>query len=121
MKKKLDNIFNKSKKILIDDTSKIVIMSDCHRGAGDNFDNFLKNKSIFEAALSHYYRDGFTYIELGDGDDMWEVKDYNEIIASHLVIFKLLKKFYDKNRLIMIYGNHDIEKKSKTVFRKIFL
>ena len=42
MNKKLDKIFEKSKKLVIDDNSKIVIMSDCHRGD----DNFIKNQNI---------------------------------------------------------------------------
>ncbi len=33
----------------------MIIMSDCHRGSGDNYDNFLKNQNIFESALLHYY------------------------------------------------------------------
>ena len=42
MSKKLNNLFQNSPKISINDASKIVIMSDCHRGSGDSFDNFLK-------------------------------------------------------------------------------
>lgn len=120
MNKKLNKIFKRSKKISIDDKTKIVIMSDCHRGAGDNFDNFVKNQSIYESALRYYYRNGFTYIELGDGDDMWEVKDYKEIIEAHLESFKQLKRFHDADRLIMIYGNHDISKKSTAILKKYF-
>ena len=115
MIKKLDKIFKSSKKITIDDNTKLVIMSDCHRGNGNNHDNFNKNKIIFEAALKHYYKNDFTYIELGDGDEMWEVKNYKDIIDEHLKIFELLKKFHDSNRFIMIYGNHDICKKSSNI------
>lgn len=120
MNKKLDKIFKKSKKLSIDDNSKLVIMSDCHRGDGDNYDNFVKNQNIFKSALRHYYNRGFTYIELGDGDEMWEVKDYENIIEVHLDAFKQLKKFNDSDRLIMIYGNHDIVKKSPTILKKYF-
>lgn len=120
MSKKIDKIFNKSKSLIIDDNTKLVIMSDCHRGAGDNYDNFVKNQNIFKAALQHYYDKEFTYIELGDGDDMWEVKDYENIIEVHLASFKQLKKFNDSGRLIMIYGNHDIVKKSPAILKKYF-
>lgn len=120
MNKKLDKIFKNSKKILIDNNTKIVIMSDCHRGSGDNFDNFIKNQNIYENALIYYYNNGFTYIELGDGDEMWEVKNYKDIIDVHLDSFKQLKKFHDSNRLIMIYGNHDIVKKSPEILEKYF-
>lgn len=120
MSKRLDNIFMRAKKITIDDNTKLVIMSDCHRGAGNNYDNFIKNQNIYEAALTHYYNNGFTYIELGDGDDMWEVKNYKEIVDEHLDTFKLLSKFNNSNRLIMVYGNHDMCKKSKKVLKKYF-
>ena len=117
---KINKLFKKAKRINIDDNSKIVIMSDCHRGAGDNFDNFIQNQNIFNAALKYYYNNNFTYIELGDGDEMWEVKQYNHIIEEHIGIFKLLKKFNDQNRFIMIYGNHDIVKRNKKIMEKYF-
>lgn len=120
MSKKLNKLLEKTKRLTIDDNTKIFIMSDCHRGAGDNFDNFVKNQNIYEAALIYYYKKNFSYIELGDGDDMWEVKDYNDIVDIHLDSFKQIKRFYDTNKLIMIYGNHDIVKKSPTVLKKYF-
>lgn len=118
--KKLDKLFNRSKRIEIDDSSKFVIMSDCHRGSGDNYDNFVKNQNIFNTALRHYYTNNFTYIELGDGDDMWEVSNYKEIVDEHLDSFKEMKKFNDSNRLIMIYGNHDMAKKDENILNKTF-
>ena len=117
---KLDKIFNSSKRIKIDNLSKIVIMSDCHRGKGDKYDNFSKNKEIFLYALMYYYNLGYTYIELGDGDEMWEVNDYNDIIKNNLNIFMKLKEFYDDDRFIMIYGNHDIYKKDDKMVGKYF-
>ena len=120
MTKILDKLYNNSKRIVMSDKSKYVIMSDCHRGDGDNYDDFYKNQNIFKAALNYYYKNDFTYIELGDGDELWEVKDYNEIITAHLDVFKLLKKYLDDGRLIMIFGNHDIVKKDTTVLEKYF-
>ena len=118
--KKLDRLFKKAKRIEIDDDSKFIIMSDCHRGSGDNYDNFTKNQNIFNSALRHYNKKGFTYVELGDGDDMWEVSNYKEIVDNHLESFKELKMFNDRGKLIMLYGNHDMAKKSKNVLNKTF-
>ena len=120
MKKNLTKIYKNAKKIKIDNNSKIVIMSDCHRGSGNNFDNFMKNKNIFISALNYYFDNDFTYIELGDGDEMWEVKNYQEIIQENIDAFKLLKKFHDSNRLFMVYGNHDKGKKSSKILKKYF-
>ena len=117
---KLDKLLKKSNHIPITNDSKIVIMSDCHRGIGDANDNFKKNKNIYREALNYYYKNGYTYIELGDGDEMWEIKDYKKIIQENIKIFKELKKFHDKKRLIMLYGNHDIYKKNKYILEKYF-
>lgn len=117
---KLNKLYLKSKRILIDDKSKIVIMSDCHRGTGDSFDNFIHNQNIFNAALIHYYNNGFSYIELGDGDEMWETNNYKDIVREHIDTFRLLKKFHDDNRFYMIYGNHDILKKYKKTLQDNF-
>lgn len=120
MKKKLKKLYNRSLKMTINDNDKIVIMSDQHRGAGDNYDNFLKNCNIYNAALLYYLKNDFTYIELGDGDDMWEVENCKDIVEEHVDSFKLLKEFHEKNKLIMLYGNHDISKKYPQVLKECF-
>lgn len=120
MSNKLNKLLNKSNRLKINNKSKLVIMSDCHRGIGNNYDNFSKNRNIYEAALNHYYDKGFTYVELGDGDDMWEVKNTQDIIEEQISAFYILKKFHDNNRLIMIYGNHDKYKKKKSILEKNF-
>lgn len=63
--KRLSEVFESAEEIPFDDFSKIIIMSDCHRGDGSWADNFSKNKNIYYAALTYYYRNNFTYIELG--------------------------------------------------------
>lgn len=115
----LESIYLKSKVISIDKSSKIVIMSDCHRGDGNLEDNFSKNEVLFNGALKQYFKNGFTYIELGDGDELWEVDDIEKIISSHKSTYKLLDNFYKDDRLVMIFGNHDFEKsKSKKLYKK---
>lgn len=120
MTKKINQLFKKSKRISINNQSKIVIMSDCHRGIGDINDNFKRNKNIYGDALNYYYKNNFTYIELGDGDEMWEIEDYNRIIQENIKVFKVIKKFHDNNRLIMLYGNHDIIKRYQEILEKYF-
>lgn len=118
--KKLNSIFKKSNKLFINDNTKIVIMSDVHRGKKDKYDNFSKNENIFLYALDYYYKKGFIYIESGDGDDLWEVKKCTDIVKSNISSFKVLKKFYNAGRLIMLYGNHDIVKSSSKFFDTCF-
>lgn len=95
-------------------------MSDLHRGKKDKHDNFSKNENIFLYALDYYYKKGFVYIELGDGDDLWEVKKCTDIVKGNIDSFKELKKFYSAGRLYMLYGNHDIVKSSPKVFKNCF-
>jgi len=92
-------------------------MSDCHRGIGNWGDNFSGNENIYFAALYYYYENGYTYIELGDGDELWENRRIEDIIAAHNDAFWLLSLFYKKRRLYMIYGNHDIVKKKSRFIR----
>ncbi len=98
--------------------SKFVLMSDCHRGVGSSSDNFLKNQHLYFAALKHYYQQGFTYIELGDGDELWENRSMKNIIDVHNNIFWLFSLFHKENRLYLIYGNHDMIKKKKHYTQK---
>lgn len=90
--------------------SKYVLFSDCHRGVGNTNDNLLKNQALCTAALGHYCKTGFTCVELGDGDELWENRALEPIIDAHSSIFRLLKDFYVQNRLYLLYGNHDIVK-----------
>lgn len=93
--------------------TKYVLISDCHRGSGTSYDNFLKNQHLYFAALKYYYRSGFTYIELGDGDELWENRKMESIIEIHSNIFWLFSLFHQENRLYLLYGNHDMIKKKK--------
>lgn len=95
-------------------SSRYVLFSDCHRGCGTHNDNFLKNQNLYFAALQHYYHCGYTYIELGDGDELWENRSFDTIKSIHNNSFWLLSRFYQKGRLILLYGNHDIVKRRKT-------
>jgi UDP-2,3-diacylglucosamine pyrophosphatase LpxH len=102
-----------AKRIPFTDQHKFVLMSDCHRGDGGWADNFANNQHIYFAALKHYYNNGFSYIELGDGDELWENRHFLEIARAHSHVFWLLGKYFAEDRLHFLYGNHDMVKKNK--------
>lgn len=108
----LSKIYESAMEIPYDGSSKFVLMSDCHRGDGGWSDNFSNNQNLFFAALSFYYKNDFTYIELGDGDELWENRKFEQVITMHSDAFWLMSKFYKKDRFHMLYGNHDMVKKS---------
>ena len=109
--KRISKVFELAEEIPFDDSSRIILMSDVHRGDGSWADDFSKNQNLFFAALTHYYHENYTYIELGDGDELWKNKELSDIIYVHSHAFWLLSKFFDEGRLHLIYGNHDMEKK----------
>lgn len=109
---RISKVFESAEEILFDNCSKIVLMSDCHRGDGNWGDNFSKNQNPYFAALTHYYNKNYTYIEIGDGDELWENKRIYDILSAHSDVFFLLSKFFKEGRLHFIFGNHDIVKKN---------
>lgn len=108
-KAKLNHALKTAKRIPIDENTKIIMFSDVHRGDNSLSDEFAHNQTLYHYALEYYYKRDFTYIELGDGDEMWEHKHFRHIRYAHSDIFLLLKKFYDDHRLEYIYGNHNME------------
>lgn len=118
--KRLTELFKLSseKPIAFDDSSKFIIFSDCHRGNNDWADDFADNQNIFFHALNYYYNNDFTYIELGDGDELFENRNFRNIRKSYSHIFWLMSEFYKNNRFYLIYGNHDMERHNPKKVKK---
>lgn len=116
--RKLNKVYEHAPVIPINNQSKIVMMSDCHRGIGNWGDNFMPNQNLFFSALNYYNKRCFTYIELGDGEELWENRKLDDIIRNHSDIYWLMSRFYQDNRLYMLYGNHDMYKRSEKYVRE---
>lgn len=115
---RLTEVYGKAKRICYTAEDRFVIMSDCHRGVGTTGDNFLKNRHIFLTALCYYNKRRFTYLELGDGEELWENKEPEAILATHREVYEVLEAFHKDGRLYMLYGNHDMQKKDAGYFNK---
>ena len=111
--RRLTEAYKKARVEYFDEDSKYVFFSDVHRGDGSMSDEFTRNRNIYLHALKHYYENNFTYIEAGDGDEMLEYSDFKYTKNAHREVFDIIKKFFDKKRLIRLYGNHDIFLKNK--------
>ncbi|GAA3774394.1 hypothetical protein GCM10022271_03130 [Corallibacter vietnamensis] len=107
-KKRLDKAYKEAKVIDFDNASKFIFFSDCHRGDNSFADDFANNRNIYFHALKHYYAEGFSYCELGDGDELWENLSFTPILEAHKNVYNLMKLFYQQDRLHMIWGNHDM-------------
>lgn len=102
---------NEEKGVTLDidiNTSKFIIFSDQHKGAGDLADDFHPAEANYQQALNYYYENGYSFINLGDCEELWECKpqvavDYNKS--------SLLKeaRFQNDSRYYRIFGNHDLE------------
>jgi UDP-2,3-diacylglucosamine pyrophosphatase LpxH len=104
---RLSEVFASSGEIPFDDSSKLIFFSDCHRGDNSWTDDFAPNQNIFFHALSFYYDQGFTYIEIGDGDELWENRSFETIREAHSHIFWKMSQFYEAGRLHLLWGNHN--------------
>lgn len=108
--------------------NKYILFSDCHRGDNSWKDDYAPNRHLHTHALSYYLQRGFSYIELGDGDELFEVSDFAAVAYAHRDVFYLMREFYcdppppdappnaqytvkDQPRLHMLYGNHDIQRR----------
>ena len=125
--KRLTRAYEKAQRISFNNESKFIIFSDCHRGDNSFADDFANNRNIYFHALKTYYDQGFTYCELGDGDELWENIDFKSIFEAHKNVYDLMQLFYAEGRLYRLLGNHDmvykndryVEKHLYTYFDKI--
>lgn len=117
---RMSEAFKNALRLPLNQNSKYVIFSDCHRGIGSENDNFLKNEFIYLAALRYYFPKEFTYLELGDGDELWENRSLECIKNMHPDTFRIISRYYHNNRFYAVYGNHDIVKKNPAFSQKYF-
>ncbi len=105
---RLNAAFQTAPIVAFDDTTRLIFFSDCHRGDNSRLDAFSPNEALFLYALRHYYQEGFTYIEVGDGDELWKNRNFQAIRAAHGPVFDWLHRFDAQQRLHLLFGNHDI-------------
>jgi len=104
----LNNAFQTAKPVTINCDTKLILFSDLHKGDNSYADDFAHNMEIYKKAIQQYYEEGYTYIELGDGIELWENYSFEPIYKAHKSVFDLLESFHENNRLHMLWGNHDM-------------
>jgi UDP-2,3-diacylglucosamine pyrophosphatase LpxH len=108
-RRRLDQTLSAARRVPFDDDTRLVFFSDCHRGDKGPSDAFAVNEALFCHALSHYDREAFTYVEVGDGDELWRNRSFADVRRAHRRTYDLLHRFHRAGRLHMILGNHDIQ------------
>ena len=104
---RLTEAYEKARVVPFSDESRFVFICDCHRGIGSLADEFTRNENSYVHALDFYYSNGFTYVEVGDGDELWEHSHFKHIKDAHYDSFDALKRFHLDGRFILIWGNHN--------------
>jgi len=118
--KQLTNVFINADRVKFSNHDRLVFFSDVHRGNNSWADEFARNETIYLCALQHYYDNDFTYVEVGDGDELLKFKYIEPIRIAHEEVFRLLQKLHRKQRLYYIFGNHDNEYRNpELVHRKL--
>ncbi|MEA3395849.1 MAG: metallophosphoesterase family protein [Chloroflexota bacterium] len=105
---RLTEVFNSAPEITFDDESKFIFFSDCHRGDNSWADDFAPNQTLMFYALDYYLKAGFTYVEVGDGEELWETVHFEDIQRAHSHIYWKISQFHQDGRFYKIFGNHDI-------------
>jgi hypothetical protein len=87
---------------------RFIILTDQHKGARDFADDFRNTEANYMTTLQHYYDEGFTYINLGDCEELWEATPSQVIEKNRLTLLQEAQ-FQATGRYHRIYGNHDLE------------
>jgi predicted phosphodiesterase len=88
-------------------SSKIVILSDQHKGARNHRDDFAMSEKNYLTALDYYNREQYLYCNLGDSEELWKNK-LETVIKHNTATFEAEKLFLQRNAFIKVFGNHDL-------------
>ena len=90
------------------DSGRFIILSDQHKGAKDLADDFRNTETNFMNTLRYYYDQGFTFINLGDCEELWESTPAQVIDKNRQTLLEEAR-FHAAGRYHRMYGNHDLE------------
>ncbi|MDC7241874.1 MAG: metallophosphoesterase family protein [Spirochaetales bacterium] len=103
----LEKTYRQARRIKIDSSSKIVILSDFHLGGGRSRDEFKKNADLVLTMLRQWYLPGgYTLILNGDIEELHRVK-LPSISRAWEELYELFLEFKKGPGLYKIRGNHD--------------
>jgi UDP-2,3-diacylglucosamine pyrophosphatase LpxH len=99
------------------DRGRIVILSDQHRGARNGADDFVPAETAYNAALDHYYAQGYLLTVLGDAEELWEERP-EVVLKAHEKSLRNEVRFHQDGRYLRVHGNHDDAWLSERVTQK---
>jgi UDP-2,3-diacylglucosamine pyrophosphatase LpxH len=100
--------FEASPVLPLDDSSRLVFISDLHMGDGGGRDDLARNRELIQAALSRWYLErGYTLILGGDVEDLQKFR-LSAIRKAWPELYATFDAFAAKGALYKLVGNHDL-------------
>jgi UDP-2,3-diacylglucosamine pyrophosphatase LpxH len=97
-----------SPRLIIDERSRYVFMSDLHMGDGGESDDLRPNRELATTVLSRWYQDrGYTLILGGDIEDLQKFK-LASIRKAWAGMYAIFDAFFARGALWKLVGNHDL-------------
>ena len=100
-------------------TDKFIVFSDHHKGNKDHGDDFAGNEPNYLAALDYYLLKGFSYINLGDSEELWKYTP-EQVISKNITALRQEAGFQQQQKYYKMFGNHDLIWKNKMDVDKWF-
>lgn len=91
--------------------AKFIIFSDQHNGNKSWADDFQLSEQNYCAALEHYHKEDFHFINLGDSEELWKFKTAELLVPNEKSL--ALESAFHPQRYTKTFGNHDIIWKDK--------
>lgn len=91
----------------VNNGSRIIILSDHHKGKRNGADDFASNEPAYLAALQFYNEQQYSYVNLGDSEELWENNIFS-ILKYNKETFAAEKRFIEREAFAKVYGNHDV-------------
>jgi predicted phosphodiesterase len=86
---------------------KYIVFSDQHKGNGNSGDDFRHSEANYIAALHHYRKLGYIFINLGDSEELWKYQA-EDLLPQCKDSFAAEAAFQAGNNYIKVFGNHDV-------------
>jgi UDP-2,3-diacylglucosamine pyrophosphatase LpxH len=104
----LDKVLDRARKnttIFLKKPYRYVLFSDQHKGSRERADDFKPCEITYLAALDEYNKEGYTLVEMGDVEELWE-NSIPPVMQANSQVFESIARFYP-HRYLRIGGNHD--------------
>ncbi len=105
----LERLLQNARPINLDNSSKVLILSDLHIGNGGRRDEFKRNAELVKTMLGSYYLpEKYSLVLNGDVEDLFKFP-LESIESEWSELYDLFLKFQQNGFFWKIYGNHDAE------------